>query len=269
MTKPYYLVLLLLISDSLLAQQPVFRSQSASLPGGGMQIGSGRAKSFVPKKDSQEIAPNRKFAPVGVNIKVLPLFGEYEKTDLQRKEDDEFLKMCDANFQNRSKASEFFATRAWEYLQEGQADTAVHRFNLAFLLDDENVDAFWGLGVVEYQKGHIREAINLMQRGNDINQDDPVLMVDLATIYIHAYTIDKKDNDLVSAFNLLEKAIEIQPESQNAYNQLTLAEILNGQYDNAWEHFHKSYEIDPQGINHDILKDLLSKKPDPKGIFKK
>ena len=105
-----------------------------------MQIGSGRAKSFVPKKDSQEIAPNRKFAPVGVNIKLLPLFGEYEKTDLQKKEDDEFLKMCDANFQNRSKASEFFATRAWEYLQEGQADTAVHRFNLAFLLDDENVD---------------------------------------------------------------------------------------------------------------------------------
>lgn len=272
MTKPYFLISLLLLSDLLFAQQPVFRSQTLSTglstqANGVIQLNS--TKSFKPKKDSQEIAVKKEFAPESVDIKILPLFGEYLKTPAQQKEDEAFIKMCESNFPNLSEASQFFSARGWDYLQDAEIDTAIHRFNLAYLLDDENVDVYWGLGVIAYQKGDTRKAISLMQRGNDIDQNDPTLMVDLATLYIEAFVAEKKVDDLSNAFNLLEKAVEIQPELTNAYMQLALAEMLNGQLDHAWEHFHKGYEIDPEGVNEAVLVELLNKKADPKGIFKK
>jgi tetratricopeptide (TPR) repeat protein len=272
MTKPFFLIYLLLISDFLLAQQPVFRSQTLNMglpapAGGNVQINT--QKSFKPKKDSQDSVEKKQLAPVGIDIKILPLFGEYLKTATQQKEDEAFIKMCQSNFANLSEASEFFSARGWDYLKDAEIDTATYRFNLAYLLDNENVDVYWGLGVISYQKGDLRKAIALMQRGSEIEQNDPTLMVDLATIFIEAFIVEKKADDLTSAFSLLEKAVELQPELTNAYMQLAFAEMLNGQLDNAWEHIHKVYEIDQNAINEAILLELLNKKADPKGIFKK
>ncbi len=270
MIKAFFLISLLLITDLLVAQQPVFRSQTLNtgLPPANGTILLNTPKSFKVKKDSQDSVEKKKLAPVGVDMKVLPLFGEYQKTEAQQKEDEAFIKMCEKNFTSHSEASDFFSTRAWEYLKDAEIDTAIYRFNLAYLLNDENVDVYWGLGVIAYQKGDIYGAIELMERGNEIGQD-PTLMVDLATLHIELYIAEKKVENLTKAFNLLEKAIEIQPQLTNAYMQLALSEILNGQIDDAWENFHKGYEIDPEGVNEAILNDLLNRKPDPKGIFKK
>ncbi len=256
-----------LLSAELLAQQPVFRSQTANLNTFSLPT---KAKSFVPAQDTQSQAAKKKFAPAGTNIHLLPLYGEFEKTDAQKAVDEEFLKVCDLNFPNRAKASAFFAERAWEYLAEGQKDTATYRFNLAYLLDNQNSDAFWGLGVISYQIEQYEKAINLMKRGLEMDDNDNMtLMVDLSTVYIKCFTVDAEKEDLYKAFDLLEKVIKKQPEAANAYMQMSLARLLNNQFDEAWENFHKGYEIDPDNASVDILEGLLAKKADPKGIFKK
>ncbi|WP_435357171.1 tetratricopeptide repeat protein [Emticicia sp. SJ17W-69] len=255
------------ISAEVLAQQPVFRSQSANLNTFSSQT---KPKSFISAQDTPSQVVKKRFAPAGTNIHLLPLFGEFEKTDAQKAADEEFLKMCDLNFPTREKASAFFAERAWEYLSEGQKDTATYRFNLAYLLDNDNSDAFWGLGVISYQNEKYDKAINLMKRGLEIDDDDnTTLIVDLSTVYIKCFTVDAEKEDLYKAFDLLEKVIKKQPESANAYMQLSLARLLNGQIEDAWENFHKGYEIDPDNASVDILEGLLAKKEDPKGIFKK
>lgn len=255
------------ISAEVLAQQPAFRSQSANLNTFSSQT---KPKSFISAQDTPSQVVKKRFAPAGINIHLLPLFGEFEKTDAQKTADEEFLKMCDLNFPSREKASAFFAERAWEYLSEGQQDTATYRFNLAYLLDNENSDAFWGLGVISYQNEKYDKAINLMKRGLEIDDDDnTTLIVDLSTVYIKCFTVDAEKEDLYKAFDLLEKVIKKQPESANAYMQLSLARLLNGQIDDAWEIFHKGYEIDPDNASVDILEGLLAKKDDPKGIFRK
>lgn len=255
------------ISAEVLAQQPVFRSQSANLNTFSSQA---KPKSFISAQDTPSQVIKKRFAPAGTNIHLLPLFGEFEKTDAQKAVDEEFLKMCDLNFPSREKASAFFAERAWEYLSEGQQDTATYRFNLAYLLDNENSDAFWGLGVISYQNEKYDKAINLMKRGLEIDDDDnTTLIVDLSTVYIKCFTVDAEKEDLYKAFDLLEKVIKKQPEMANAYMQLSLARLLNGQIDDAWENFHKGYEIDPDNASVDILEGLLAKKDDPKGIFRK
>ena len=67
--------------------------------------------------------------------RVLPLFGEQRKTSDQIEDEIRFLSECDKMFTSREEASTFFATRAWEYVQEGQLDTAAYRFNLAYLVE--------------------------------------------------------------------------------------------------------------------------------------
>ena len=266
--------LCVLISADIIAQQAVFRSQSANLNSYStptkVQSNSSNTKSFVPPQDTQTQVVKKKLAPKGVNIHLLPLFGEFEKTDVQKAVDAEFLKACDLNFKTRSEASEFFATRAWEYLGEGEKDTATYRFNLAYLLDDENSDVYWGLGVIAYQNEKYAQAIDLMNRGLEIEDDDNVtLIVDLSTVYIKCFTVDAEKEDLRKAFELLTKALTKQPESANALMQLSLAKLLNGEIDEAWERFHQGYELDPDNASIEILEALLAKKDDPRGVFKK
>ncbi len=75
--------------------------------------------------------------------------------------------------------------------------------------------------------------------------------------------------EITKARELLEKALFIQPSYLTAYMQLTLVEILENKTDLAWETFYKGYELNPKEINPEILKELLNRKEDPKGFFKK
>ena len=261
-----------LIAADIIAQQAVFRSQSVNIDSHSIPTKSlsntSNTKSFVLLQDNQTQVVKHKYAPKGINIYLLPLFGEFEKTDAQKAVDTEFLKACDLNFKTRSEASQFFAARAWEYLGEGERDTAMYRFNLAYLLDDENSDAYWGLGVIAYQNEKYVQAIDLMNRGLEI-EDNVTLIVDLSTVYIKSFTVDAEKEDLKKAFELLTKALTKQPDSANALMQLSLAKLLNEEIDEAWERFHQGYELDPDNASIEILEGLLAKKDDPRGVFKK
>ena len=87
-----------------LPNRPVFRSQSANL---NTFSSPTKSKSFVPAQDTPSQVVKKRFAPTGTNIHLLPLFGEFDKTDVQKAADEEFLKMCDLNFPSRAKASAF------------------------------------------------------------------------------------------------------------------------------------------------------------------
>ncbi len=252
----------LFVSAELSAQTPVLRSQNASF---------GSTSVVKTSSPASEVKNTKKrFAPAGTNIHLLPLFGGFDKTDSQKATDAEFLKVCDLNFKSRKEASEFFSSRAWEYLGEGQRDTATYRFNLAYLLNDENVDVYWGLGVINYQNEKYSEAIELMEHGLQLdNEDNTTLMVDLSTVYLKWFMVDSKTEHIDKTFSLLADVIKKSPEYANAYMQLSLARLTNNQIDEAWDNFHKGYSLDPQSANPEILQALLEKKEDPKGIFKK
>jgi tetratricopeptide (TPR) repeat protein len=212
-----------------------------------------------------------KIAPAGVDINYLPLFGHYEKTESQLVSDEMFLSECDREFKSRKEAGDFFNKMAWQYLSEGDKSTATYRFNLAYLLHPENIDIYWGLGVIEFQNGNYSQAIDLMDQGLALSDGkNYVFMTDLATVYIkkalgntHSVIESQKAKDL------LHKALLIQPQYTPAYVQLTVVSLVENDLDLAWENFHKAYELNPAELSKDVLMELLSRKDDPKGIFKK
>ncbi|QJW91839.1 hypothetical protein HNV11_21865 [Spirosoma taeanense] len=202
------------------------------------------------------------------SLKIQPLFGERPKTAAQIDEEIHFLNDCDQNFASRYEASDFFAARGWDYVADRQLDTAAYRFNLAWLLNDRNADAYWGLGVVSYQKDRLPEAIRMLKKGLSIADTNAVLMADLATLLIKQYQLKPDSTDLTEAETILIKAVSLSPTMASAYQKLAMINLLQTEYDKAWEYFHRARSLDLSVLDLTLLNDLLAKRPDPQGVFK-
>jgi tetratricopeptide (TPR) repeat protein len=210
-----------------------------------------------------------KIASPGINIAFLPLFGGFEKTEAQQVEDQMFINDCDRSFSTRAEAADFFIKMGWQYLEEGNRENAIHRFNLSYLIAPANSDIFWGLGVVEYQNGRPEEAVRLFKEGLKKSESpNPIMMVDLATIYIQMASQNPRAvEETHQAEQLLEAALVLQPNYTTAYMQLSLLYIFQNKLELAWANFHHGYEQSPSEANAEILNELLKRMPDPKGIF--
>ncbi|MBD1396223.1 hypothetical protein H9Q13_03515 [Pontibacter sp. JH31] len=200
--------------------------------------------------------------------KVLPMFGKQPKTEAQQKADEKFLTSCDKNFTSRTEASNFFMERGWEYFNEGQTDTAVYRFNLAWLLNPDNANTYWAFGLVEQGKGNATEAIGMYERALKYQPKNSLLLADAASAYLNLYDSSKKKKHLKQAFSYLEQSVAA--DATNAYALFNLSKVKYHQkkYDEAWDYLHQSRDIDMLTLDYNFLADLMARMPDPMGIFK-
>lgn len=205
--------------------------------------------------------------PTSGEVNTIPLFGERAKTSEQIDREIRFLNDCDRSFATRPEASSFFADRGWDYVASGQLDTAAYRFNLAWLLNDNNADAYWGLGVVCYQKNQLPDAIRMLKRSLTVADSNATLMTDLATVQIKHYQEHNDPNVLADAETTLQRAVAITP-SAPAYQKLSLINYLKADYGKAWAYFHQARSLDLTSLDLSYLNDLLAKQPDPKGMFR-
>lgn len=217
---------------------------------------------------SQPVASQEKQILSLSERKVLPLFGELRKSSDQIKEEIRFLDDCDANFGSRKEASQFFAARGWEYLAEGQLDTASYRFNLAFLLNEKNVDAYWGLGVVCFQRSDLNNSFRMLKKGAEIEPGNVPLLVDLSSISIKLYEEDPDSLELEDVQRLLEQAARLDPEYAQTFYNLSVTEYYRGNYNHAWDNLHKGRELNFSLVNLQFVEQLAEKAPDPRGFFK-
>lgn len=200
--------------------------------------------------------------------RILPLFGEVSKTSDQIDEEIKFLSECDKSFTSRTEASSFFAARAWEYLQEGSLDTACYRFNLAHLLNDKNVEVYWGLGVVSYQRENWVDAKRMLSRGISIQGNNVPLLVDLSTVDLKLYAITSRKEELDEAAELLKHATALDSTYALGQYNLALLHYNLNELDKSWEHLHKGRVLDFTQMNLDFVELLKAKLPDPQGFFK-
>ena len=198
----------------------------------------------------------------------LPLFGERPKTAAQIGDEIHFLNDCDRNFASRVEASTFFAERGWDYVKNGQLDTAAYRFNLAWLLNDRNTDAYWGLGVVCYQKNQLSDAVRMLKKGLAVADSNVTLLTDLATVEIKQYQETPTTAVLADAEKHLQRAVVISPGDAVSFQKLSMVYYLKDDYSKAWEYLHQARLLDTSALDLDYLSQLLAKQADPQKVFK-
>lgn len=235
----------------------------------GQFISSARSVSTTNREEVTRITESTGSATeTAASIRTMPLFGERAKSGEQIEFEIRFLNDCDQNFGSRTEASQFFAARGWDYLGESQLDTAAYRFNLAWLLSDKNVDAFWGLGVICYQQNKLDQAIRMLGKGLALADTNAVLMTDLATVELMQFQANKDPQQLTEAESHLAKALTLLPDNATAHMKMALLQYTKADYAKAWEHIHQARRLDFSAIDLSLLADLSAKLPDPKGFFK-
>ncbi|MHA6249185.1 tetratricopeptide repeat protein [Pontibacter sp. CAU 1760] len=207
--------------------------------------------------------------PVKKDIEVLPMFGGLPKSDEQQRKDEKFLTSCDKSFASRQEASKFFVTRAWEYLNEGQVDTAMYRFNLAWLLNPDNKDTHWAFGLVTSAQGDDEKAIEFYEKALTLDARNSMLLSDMATSYLNLYSNGKKKKKhLKKARHYLEESITADAANSFALFNLSKVKFFEKKYSEAWDYLHQSRAINLTHIDYEYLALLTDKMPDPQGFFR-
>ena len=93
-------------------------------------------------------------------INLRPEYGNVRKTDEQIADDNKLIEYEVKELGTRHKASEALVQLGFRYLYNGDVETAMKRFNQAWLLDPKNENAYWGFGAVYFTFQDAKEALN-------------------------------------------------------------------------------------------------------------
>lgn len=206
--------------------------------------------------------------PVPRAARLQPLFGGLTPAQATRVIGEAQLKAIAASFASSAEASTFFATKGFEYLSENQPDTAAYRFNLAWLLNPQNADAYRGLGIVASTQPTPDAAIGLLTTGLGLAPTNSFLLSDLGTSHLIRYGQTKKKKDLTAGLELLQRATTLDATNANTWQQLARGLYYQEKYPEAWAAVHKGQALSTSSLDFDLISDLLAKLPDPQGIFK-
>ncbi len=204
------------------------------------------------------------------NIRLLPKYGYVQKTEEQKKLDEQFITstMQQEQFKgNRTAASNHLIKLGFNYLYRGDLKTAMYRFNQAYLLDSANTDIYWGYGAVYMSLGNYEQAEKQYQEGLAIRPANTHLLTDYGTYFLAQYyalqPIDEKNaiNNIDSAIVHLNKSYQVDNKDQNTLFKLSICHWIKGDCTNAWKFHNECKKLGGEPITEDYTKDLEKKCP--------
>ena len=255
------------MQNSVLAQRPIKRNVSFVIMKRVLLLCLISFMGYSQTKKEAAAAPQAPATPVR-EAKYEVLYGSKPLSKADQKELNEFVASCDASFGSRAEAVAFFAERAWEYVATARLDTATQRFNLISALDPNSVDAYWGLGVISFQRGDNDLAIRLLNKGLELDSTQSMMRVDYAIVKLNCYQQGQNCGTLDEVESELKHALAQDPKNANAWMKRCQVAYYKENYELAWNYFHEARMADILQLDLNFGSLLAAKMPDPKGIFK-
>ncbi|MGI4739392.1 MAG: hypothetical protein ACRYG7_29865 [Janthinobacterium lividum] len=198
-----------------------------------------------------------------------PLFGDASAAQAQQLVGATVLADVDRSFASRPEASKFFSKKGYEYLAENQPDTAIVRFNLAWVLDPANPEPYQGLAVVLSRRPDTTpEAVQqLVLRGLAVAPTNAPLLTDAANTMLGRYEQTKKKKDLTQANEYVQRALLADPNNASAWQSQARIRYFQEDYPAAWQAVHKGQNLSLTSLDFSFLTELMAKLPDPEGKF--
>lgn len=190
--------------------------------------------------------------PEGINL--IPMYGEIKKCPQQIQLDKDFIIETEKQFKDKKTASEYYASKGWEYFYKDDLDNAMKRFNQAWLLDKQNPNTFWGFGNILGKKREYDESVIYLQKSLNINPNNDKVHYCLAISYGQIFITKKDKRYLDLTIKNLNQAIKIDPKNGRYYAQLANAYSYYSQKDSLKIYIKKTDEIDPNLINPKVRK---------------
>jgi tetratricopeptide (TPR) repeat protein len=197
---------------------------------------------------------------------LLPKYGGLPKEEWQKKADEVYIKGMNEDYHgDLKKASMDTAARGWQYLFAGDFDDAMRRFNQAWLLNNENGNALWGMAAIESNWGKFDDSLKLFAEAEKVVGDDINFSVDYARAVATAGTTRGDDALLKDAFDRFDRIYQKAPQNTLNLQNWAIALFSQGRYSEAWAKV-KLAEATPGKVILDphFIADLQSKMPRPR-----
>ncbi len=201
------------------------------------------------------------------DLSLLPKYGEKEKTKNQKLADEQFINDFLKEGITREEASEGIVSGAWEWYYQGDLETAMKRFNQAWLMNSNNPEVYIGFGTIVGFQGKTDEAITLFEEGLEYQSEHPILMCNLGFAYnIKALEQESDRNEYFEkSIDYFETANEIDSEVEFCHAQWAVSLYNQDKFGEAIEHINKSQKLGGASLDPDFVNDFIYKNPDMDG----
>ena len=206
----------------------------------------------------QELANN--------DINLQPEFGDAEKTESQIKADNDFMEEILKHYDNKQDASKKMTELGFQYLYERRdLQTAMKRFNQAYLLEPNNADIYYGYGTVYFNLGAMENARKQFDKGLLINPKHSKMLTDYGTTYLGDYynTVnsnpEKAKENLENSVQYLEKSYLIDDENSDTIYKLSIINMYLGNCKNANKYLNKADKMKNPNITEEFKAELKQK----------
>jgi tetratricopeptide (TPR) repeat protein len=179
----------------------------------------------------------KKEAETEINLR--PEYWNAVKSQGQLDEDKKFIDLVLKQDTTHRKGSEHLVQLGFSYLAKGDVETAMKRFNQAWLLDPKNENVYWGYGAVYGSFNDYDMAMKQYDKGLTINPASPVILTDKATLYFVQFQQAGDQVKLTAAIDLLKKSYAIDNRSVNTTYKLSICYFLSKDCANAWRFYNE------------------------------
>ncbi|MDB4904169.1 MAG: hypothetical protein JWQ63_3450 [Mucilaginibacter sp.] len=191
-------------------------------------------------------------------INKLPMYGGVKKCKEQIETDNRFLAECDKS-SSRKEAAAHMVMRGWQYFYNKKPDTAMMRFNQAWLLDSLNSEIYWGFGNLLGAQEKFKESIPFFERSLKLDPNNSRVLHDMSVSYGNTFVQTKDKKYLNASINYLKMAVNLEPKNPQFYGELTSAYCYFVQKDSAKKYLKITEQLDPSAINPEVKKLLTNK----------
>jgi tetratricopeptide (TPR) repeat protein len=169
-------------------------------------------------------------------INLLPKYGLLPKNEAQKAADAKFLASIDDTYKgNRKKAAADLSARGWEFLRQENFPDAMRRFNQAWLIDNSDGSALWGMAAIQASWRKLDESLKLFAEAEALVGDDIDFTADYAKALAMAGTQKKNDTLLNDAFARFARVYEKAPQHTLNLQNWAIALYYVGNYAEAWK----------------------------------
>lgn len=168
------------------------------------------------------------------------------------------------------------ADLGWKYFYKGDIDTAIKRFNQAWMFDTNSATAYWGFGLITGRRAEkaktyedsvrqINESIRFLSKALELDDKNPRIMVDLAVSYTGFGSFEQtaKKNDgsvlFLQADELFKSAHQIAPDYPLLWSNWAYLKYYQGQFELAEKYLGTAKKMKVE-ISAGFEKDLLAAK---------
>ncbi len=185
-------------------------------------------------------------AAIAEDINLIPKYGSVTKNEAQRAADAKFLAGIVEYYKgDRKKAANEAAARGWTYLRQGNVEDAMRRFNQAWLIDNTNANALWGMAAISGGKGDIDQSLKLFSEAERYAGTDIDFAVDQARAIGMAAAQSNNKTLLQNAFSRFARLYERAPQHTLNLQNWAITYFYIGNYAEAWRKL-KLAEATPQ-----------------------